>query len=116
MRPETFGERVARLRRRAGIRQYELAARIGVSKAALSTWERGHLPLKVTLQCERLAQQLGVTGHYLRFGVEAADLRLMEREKRRRPRWSYPDETLIELAREGRREIEVAEGFARPPP
>lgn len=112
---ETFGERLRRLRKRAGLGQVALGQRIGVSKSAISVWESGRLPLHVAQVSEQLAAVFGVTGYYMRFGQEASDRRLAEAAQRDRPRWSIPDAVLIELAREGRDEIAAAEGFARPP-
>jgi transcriptional regulator with XRE-family HTH domain len=55
-----FHRRLAALRRAAGISQYELAKRSGVSKQSLSTLEKGkHVPSWETVRA--IARGLGVS-------------------------------------------------------
>jgi transcriptional regulator with XRE-family HTH domain len=44
-RPETIGQRLARLRRERGLTQVELAQRLGVAQPVVSDYERGELRL-----------------------------------------------------------------------
>ena len=67
---ETFGQRLRRLRLRAGYTQQQLAARLTVSQAAVTAWERQwHAPRPHSMR--DLARMLGVTPHYLTEGHEA---------------------------------------------
>lgn len=92
----TFGERLARLRKDAGITQTELARRIGGSQSAISQIEKGERkPSYDTIQ--QLAGALGVTPAYL-LGAEVEDLTPEERQHFRQYRG------LPEKAREALRE------------
>jgi transcriptional regulator with XRE-family HTH domain len=67
--PESFGERLGRLRRAKGWKQAALAARIGVSVQQVSKYERGvYEPKLAVLVC--MAQVLGRSIDYLLTGQE----------------------------------------------
>jgi transcriptional regulator with XRE-family HTH domain len=68
--PETFGERIARLRRRGGMTQADLGVRLGASNVTVSRWEQQWMTPKPPAM-QRLARVLGVTVHYLHHGHEA---------------------------------------------
>ena len=55
----TFGEKLHRLRREKGMSQEALAGKLGVSRQAVSRWERG-TARPDTANLARLAQVLGV--------------------------------------------------------
>ena len=64
----TLGERLAILRRRAGLTQATLAVRVGCSASALSDYERGRVAMSArTARDTCLA--LGVSADYLLLGV-----------------------------------------------
>ena len=68
----TFGERVQVLRQRAGMSQDQLAERLGVSRQAVSRWERDET-MPETDKVVALADLFGVTTDYLlRSGAEKA--------------------------------------------
>jgi transcriptional regulator with XRE-family HTH domain len=62
--PETFGERLARLRKERGYTQVELAEKIGITQALMTDYERGKLRLNAEMIC-RLAQALDVSADVL---------------------------------------------------
>jgi transcriptional regulator with XRE-family HTH domain len=68
-KPETIGERLARLRRERGITQAELAEKLGIVQPVVSDYERGELRLHGQLIVE-LSRILGVTADEL-LGLEA---------------------------------------------
>ncbi len=70
---ETFGVRLRRLRYAAGFEtQCALAHAIGVSSPAICLWETDRrMPSHQHLV--RIAETLGVSEHYLRYGRDDAD-------------------------------------------
>ena len=69
--PETFGERLRRLRFRSGFAtQGEVAAVLGVSNVSVCRWERQWCVPRPYLM-SRLARLYGVTTYYLAHGREA---------------------------------------------
>jgi len=66
---ETFGDRVARLRKERGFTQAELGERAGIRQSHLSDLERGRLHLSAELAV-RLAQSLDVSTDIL-LGLKA---------------------------------------------
>ena len=60
----TFGERLQALRQRAGMSQDALAERLGVSRQAVSRWERDET-MPETDKVIALAELFGVTTDYL---------------------------------------------------
>lgn len=77
--PGSLGKRIAHARRVLGVRDGrdvlvpDLAKRVGVTAASLYNWEADEaVPGEVNL--ERLAQVLGVTPAYLRYGVGSVGL------------------------------------------
>lgn len=72
------GEVIARARRRAGLTQQELAARVGTTTSVLSRWERGHVdPAYATV--DRLVEACGATVRAVlgEPDVHAADVDLL---------------------------------------
>ena len=67
---ESFGERVARLRREKGLTQEDLAERLGVTQPVVSDYERGRLRLHGELIVQ-LAQILGTTADEI-LGLKAS--------------------------------------------
>lgn len=66
----TFGEKLQRLRQRAGMSQDVLAEKLGVSRQAVSRWERDET-MPETDKVVALADLFGVTTDYLlRQGTE----------------------------------------------
>ncbi len=57
---ETFGERLARLRKEKGLSQIELAEQVGTVRAVLADYERDKVRLNAEMIC-RLAAALDVT-------------------------------------------------------
>ena len=57
---EKLGRRIAELRLHAGLKQHEIADRVGVSPQAVSKWERG-LSCPDILVLDDLALALGTT-------------------------------------------------------
>jgi len=66
--PESFGQRLARLRKERGYTQVELAAKIGVSQAIITDYERDKLRMYVEMAA-RFARVLDVTTDEL-LGLE----------------------------------------------
>lgn len=60
----TFGEKLQRLRQRAGMSQDALAEKLGVSRQAVSRWERDET-MPETDKVIALAELFGVTTDYL---------------------------------------------------
>ena len=56
----TFGEKIQKLRKEAGLSQEELACQLGVSRQAVSKWEVGDA-LPDTDKLVPLARALGIT-------------------------------------------------------
>ena len=56
----SFSETLARLRRERGLTQAELAARLGISKSAVSMYERGNREPELEL-LQAMADQFGVS-------------------------------------------------------
>lgn len=67
-KPETIGERLARMRRERGITQQEMAELLGTSQPIVSDYERGELRLHGEL-IVKIAGILGVSGDEL-LGLE----------------------------------------------
>ena len=68
----TLGEKLQRLRKARGMSQEELAARMGVSRQAVSRWEL-NLALPDTENVVRLSELFGVTTDYLLKQQEAGE-------------------------------------------
>lgn len=69
MAETTLGQRIARVRERAGLTQTQMAKRFGDSdrQATASDWERGKtVPDTATIM--RLVKEAGVNGHWLLTG------------------------------------------------
>ncbi len=60
LKMETFGRRIAALRLQSGLKQHEIADRVGVSPQAVSKWERG-LSCPDILVLDDLSSALGVS-------------------------------------------------------
>jgi transcriptional regulator with XRE-family HTH domain len=67
--PESFGDRLARLRRSLGWSQKELAARVGQKSNQISKWERGTYEPRFSVVVG-LAAVLGTSTDYLLTGKE----------------------------------------------
>ena len=61
MQKETFGSKVASLRKEKGMTQLELAQKMGVTDKAVSKWERRDLSLPDVSSLPRLAEVLDVS-------------------------------------------------------
>ena len=61
---ETFGHRLARLRKEKGFTQVELAERVGINQVLVSDYERDRLRLNAEMIC-RFAKALSVTSDVL---------------------------------------------------
>lgn len=61
---ETFGQRLARLRKERGLTQTELAEKIGIIQVLIADYERDKLRLNAEMIC-RLAKALGVSADIL---------------------------------------------------
>ena len=67
----SIGERIRAARKRAGLNQANLAARVGVSQPAVANWETGlHDPRRVVLI--KIADALGVSADWLGGGARSA--------------------------------------------
>lgn len=72
VREEGLGERIGRLRRAKGLRQKELASRVGANLQQISNYERGvYSPRSEVLM--RLAEALDVSADYLLTGRHPYD-------------------------------------------
>ena len=60
-----FGERIRRLRKRAGLSQVELANEIKVTKQAISWWEQDVVSNCSAIALYRVSKVLGTTMEYL---------------------------------------------------
>ena len=69
---KTLGRRIASLRREKGMKQDELAEKLGVSAQAVSKWEN-NVSCPDIMLLPRLAKELGVTTDLLLSGDEAAE-------------------------------------------
>lgn len=70
---QAIGERIRRARLKAGLRQYQIAERTGVSRSAVSAWELGQ-----GISSEKLvlfAQIVGVSAEWLITGEQALETR-----------------------------------------
>ena len=56
-----FGERLRELRKERGIKGYEMAARLGISRNTLSSWERGDREPHAIELLEEMAKILKVS-------------------------------------------------------
>lgn len=61
---ESFGDRLARLRKERGYTQVELAAKVGITQSLMTDYERDKLRLNADMIC-RFAQALGVSSDEL---------------------------------------------------
>lgn len=120
---EKFGERLRRLRIRVGLSQANVAMICNVLPRQVSRWELGRWPRRksrIDAICSALAPKLGCTPFYLRWGrdVRRGDIGVIIGPEYvpERPRWSYPDELLLQECREAREEIIRAEGYRRQQP
>lgn len=66
--PETFGERLRRLREARGLRKTVLARRVGLTEAAIRQLESGRTSDARLADGVRIATALGVDPRYLAFG------------------------------------------------
>ena len=78
--PQSLGERIAQARRLLGVEERadvmvpDLAKRVGVTAASLYNWESdGAVPGEANLT--KLAEVLGVSPAWLRYGVQPGDFR-----------------------------------------
>ena len=69
-----LGERIAALRRRAGLSQAELAQRLRISASAMGMYEQGRREPSAQMLVA-LARVLGVSTDYLLTGIPAPDQR-----------------------------------------
>ncbi len=70
--PESFGERLHRLRVRRQLTLTDLAHAVGVSESAVRQMEKGQTKSASFVVGVRLAKKLGVTAEYLALGTGAA--------------------------------------------
>ena len=63
------GARIALIRRRLGLKRYEFAARLGVTRATEGNWEMGQMPRADLL--DKLARSGGVSVEWLIHGHES---------------------------------------------
>lgn len=68
--PETFGERLARIRKERGFTQVELAEKVGIIQALISDYENGKLRMHAEMLA-RFALALGVSADEL-LGLKAS--------------------------------------------
>lgn len=79
----TMGNRIGMLRRRKGMKQEELAEKLGVSPQAVSKWENNQTCPDITL-LPKLAQLLGVSVDELLTGKTAEPtVRMLPQEQRK---------------------------------
>ena len=78
----TLGSRIAALRKSAGLRQDDLAEKLGVSPQAVSKWENDNSCPDISLLVP-LAKILGVTVDELLSGKTVPDVQLLPRESRK---------------------------------
>ena len=71
---ETLGERIRRLRRQQGFTQKELAEAVGVSRTAVTLWERGDVAELKGPNLLRASRALEVTPTYLETGRDEVSL------------------------------------------
>lgn len=74
-----IGKRIAELRSKKGLTQEEFAAKLGVSRSALSLWEQGRRKVDQEL-LPQIAEYFGVTTDYLLKGRNLVEV-LVERQK-----------------------------------
>ena len=81
---ETIGKRICALRKAKGLKQEELAEKLGVSAQAVSKWENDQSCPDISL-LPRLTKLLGVTSDYLLTGQEeqAPPVRMVPQEERK---------------------------------
>lgn len=76
-KPQSIGGRIAHARRLLGVREghdvavSEIAERVGVSAASVYNWEGDVFP-PGERNVKKLAEVLGVSAAYIRYGVEGA--------------------------------------------
>lgn len=71
---ETLADRIKRLRRHKGLTQRELGQLVGVSRTAVTLWERGDTQALKGKNLLQAAQALGVSPSYLETGKEDGEL------------------------------------------
>ena len=81
---ETIGSRIASLRRAAGLKQDEVAERLGVSAQAVSKWENDVSCPDISL-LPALASLFGCTIDQLLSGEKAPEVKLLPAEERKSP-------------------------------
>lgn len=79
---DTLGKRIAQLRREKGIKQEELAEKLGVTPQAVSKWENDISCPDISLLPE-LAQVLGTTTDELLTGEREPETKVLPQEKRK---------------------------------
>lgn len=79
---ETLGKRIGQLRRATGMKQDELAEKLGVTPQAVSKWENDVSSPDISL-LPQLAQLLGITIDELLSGKKAPETKLVPVEQRR---------------------------------
>lgn len=68
---QTFGTRLAMVRRHLGWNIKEAASRTGLDDGSWSNWERGALPRNMAEVVERIHQETGADRDWLMWGSEA---------------------------------------------
>lgn len=90
---EAFKERLIAARKRAGLSQYELARRVGVTRDVIAQCEAGRS--KRPREVEKIAKELGVSPGWLLFGDSRID-DLSKEEIELILKWKDLDEPLKE--------------------
>lgn len=99
---ETFGSRLARLRKSQGLTQKELAEKIGIGSTLISDYERGKLRL-FDENIVKIAEALGIsTDELLGFNQEKqvsenVSLRIMKRVKKIENLPPFKQKTLFQI-------------------
>lgn len=65
-----IGENIKKYRKRAGLKQYELAKKIGINNITMSKIEQGSEAMKVVV-IEKISQELGLAFEQIIFGEDA---------------------------------------------
>lgn len=88
MGSDTIGERLRSVRKRHGLRQEDLAARVGVHPKTVSRWENNTQPPEAAA-LEHVAATLGVTEQWLRYGETGPEPIVTSRRGVRLPPAAY---------------------------